>query len=363
MVSTKPHKFIWLTLALAGVALGIALVSWPEKPVVYQGKDVWQWTWQLYSANPPEHDAATAALRAIGPAAVTPLVRKLRTEESLPRKIREWLGDKLPGTLGRKVTKDLKPISFASIRSMAATGLKALGTNAADAVPALLKAMHDPEAQVMWDAAGALGVVGEPAVLGLIPLIEDKGMQRRRAAIYALGEIGPASLPAVPALIRQFADRDASFRECIAYTLSRIGPKAGPAALKIVEGSLGETRRTAARAVVAIHPRTLLAMPVLITMAQDMEAESRSVAIESLAALRISHTNALAVYRAALRDTNALVRTSAAKALGEVCWKAQDDLPTLAEIEQRDSDEAVRRAARQAREKITALLTNAAPKL
>lgn len=358
----KQRKFIWIALGLVVVLAGLVVLVWPGKPVVYQGKDVWEWTWQLHSPNPPAREAAATALREIGPAAVPPLLQKLRTDASALRKLREWLGARVPGAMGRGMTKNLKPISFASSRSMAATGLKALGTNASAAVPALLKAMHDPDSQVMWDAAGALGAVGETAVLGLIPLVEDPLPQRRRAAIYALGEIGSPSLPAVPALVRQLADRDLSYRESVTYTLSRIGPLAGPAVLKLVETSHGEARRVAARATVIVRPRALLSMPVLLAMAHDADAESRSAAIESLAAMRISHTNALAVYRAALQDQNALVRTSAARALGEVCWKTRDDLPILAEIEQRDDNEAVRLAAREAMAKIHALMTNSVPK-
>ena len=358
----KKRTFIWIALGLGILLAALVALIWPEQPVVYQGKDVWQWTWQLYSPNPPDREAATAALRAIGPAAVPTVVNKLRTDASFLRKAREWLGERLPGAIGRGMTKDLKPISFASSRSMAATGLKALGTNANAAVPALLKAMHDPEAQVMWDSAGALGAIGESAVLGLVPLLEDPLPARRRAVIYALAETGPAALPAVPTLVRQLGDRDPDYRVSVAYALGRIGPVAGPAVLKAVETSQGEAKRLAARAVVVVHPRTALAMPVLMTMARDAEAASRSAALDALAALRISHTNALAVYRAALDDTNALVRASAAKAMGEVCWKTRDDLPRVAQIEKQDDDESVRKAAQEAIRKIQELMTNSVPK-
>lgn len=344
-----------LVLALAGVWF-----SRPDKPVVYQGKEVWVWTRQLESPTPPDREAAVAALRALGPAAVPPLMRQFRAGPSFVRRAREWLGARLPGALGRHLTKDLPPINYAGSRASAAMGLKVLGTSAAPAVPALLQALRRADSQVMWPAASALGAIGGPAALGLVPLLNDSNPQVRRGAIYALGEMGPAALPAVPALVRQLADTDPSYRGSVAHTLSQIGPMAGPGVLKLYAESRGETRRLALHAVELVQPRPVVTLPVLLPLAQAPDAESRCAALAALGALRVSHTNALTVYRAALDDPEPPVRAAAASAMGAVAWRARGNLELLTERAQTDRDESARAAAQQAVEKIKVALTNAA---
>lgn len=351
-----------LGLLLLTFALAAIWLSRPEKAVVYQGKEVWAWTLQLESPSPGEREAAIAALQTLGPAAVPPLVQKLRSSPSPARQAREWLGARLPGPLGRNLTKDLPPINYPGIRSYAALGLKVVGTNASTAVPALLKVMRGGQPQVMWNAASALGAIGGPAVLGLVSLLEDPNPEVRRGAIYALGESGPAALPAVPALVRQLGDADPTHRASVATTLTRIGPVAGPSLLKLLAESRGGTRKLALRAVELVRPSPVAAMSVLLPMAGSAELESRRTALEALAALRISHTNALAAYRKALHDPAPEVRAAAAHAMGAVAWRARDSLTSLTGLAQSDRDEAVRTAARAAAEMIQAALSNAAPR-
>jgi HEAT repeat protein len=345
-----------LILALAGVWL-----NRPERPVVYQGKDVWTWTLQLESPTPADRQVAIAALHALGPAAVPPLVSKLRAGPSLARQVREWLGARLPGALGRNLTKNLPPTNYLETRGTAAAGLKVLGTNAAPAVPALLRAMRGGEPRVLWNAAGALGDIGGPAALGLVPLLNDPNPLVRRGAIFALGEMGPAALPAVPALVRQLGDNDPTYRGAIAFTLSRIGPVAGPGVMRLFAESRGETRKLALQAAELVQPRPTVTMPVLLPLARAADAESRRAALEALGTLRVSHTNALVVYRAALDDPEPAVRAAAARALGAVAWRARGDLTLLSERALGDGDASVRAAAQLAVEKIKTALTNAAP--
>lgn len=335
------------------------LIGRPESPVIYQGKDVWQWTVQLNSPSQPQRDEAAAALRQLGPVAVPELLKKLRAGESIPRKVRLWLASWLPARAGRALTKDLQRISFVSIRSMAASGLRALGTNANAAVPALLKAMRGSDLQLTWDAATAVGAIGESAMPGLIPLLEDKNSRVRHAAAYALGEIGPPAAPAVPALIRRLGDEDPNVRASTLSTLGRIGPIAGPMVLKMVEENRGEARRAAAMALAALQPRKQLALPALVGMSHDSDPESRRAAIEAMASLHVAQPEAISVYLNGLNDADSRVRLAAARALGEFPSKSQTALPALTAVQQNDTNEAVRKAAGEACEKIAALATNA----
>jgi len=354
--SSKQRDVLLLTLLVAVGAVAFFFFANPKPPPLHNGRNAYEWATRL--AWPPDQesrDEATAALRALGTNALPLLRQRLAEKEPFLRTVRVWLGAHLPGQMGRVFTRNLKPISYATIRSTAANGLKALGTNAAPAVPDLIRTMRDPDREVMWSAATALGETGATGALALIPLLNDPDFNVRHATAYALGQIGglPA-LAAVPALVKCVGERNESIRNSSLYSLSRIGAVAGPTVLKLIQESGGEARRNAAKALVAVRPRGQLTLPVLVEMAHDPDAASRAVAIESLMSLRITHTNAMAVYVAGLTDTNPTVRLAAANALAEAAHKSSNATPTLAALKENDPDAAVRLAAGAALEKIAA---------
>lgn len=343
-----------LTLAVVAGTAAFFLVKRSNPAVRHQGRDAWEWAARLESPTQQARDEATAALHAMGTNAIPLLRRRLLEQEPLWNQARLWIGERLPGKMGSAFTRDLK-LTAASVRSIAANGLKALGTNAAPAAPELMRALHDSDRQVVWRAAVALGQTGEAGVLGLIALLDDSNPDIRHAATYALGEIGPPALAAVPALVKRVGEKNESLRSSALHTLSRIGPIAGPAILRMIQEDRGETRRSAARALVAVHPRGQLTLPVLVEMAHDPEATSRAAAIEALTGLHITHGDAMTVYVGGLNDTNPAVRLAAAKALGQAAPKAGHAVMSLEGLRETDPDEAVRIAAGVALDRIAAL--------
>ncbi|MSU59710.1 MAG: HEAT repeat domain-containing protein [Pedosphaera sp.] len=351
----KKRDIALLATALIVVVGAIIFFTRQRKPIQYQGKDAWEWALALQSPITGAKEAGTIALGAMGTNAVPRLVEQLEYQESFTRKSRLWLGKKLPGQLGTTVTRGLKPVFIGDIHWVAARALQVLGTNAATATPALLRALRtDPEAQVTWDSATTLGVIGAPAVPGLIELLKEPNQRVRHAAAYALGQVGAPALPAAPALIRSAADPNGEVRGSSLYSLSRIGPAAGPVALKVVQENRGELRRAGALALVALHPRGQLTLPVLVEMFRDPDPASRAIAIEALMKLTVTHTNAMDVYFAGLKDTNAAVRLAAVNSLGQAAHKSAAAIPTLTSLQRDDPDEAIRIAAGDALEKISA---------
>ena len=94
------------------------------------------------------------------------------------------------------------PLSEWGLKETAADALSRIG---AEAVPALIAALRDPDAPVRLQAARALSRIGPeaaPAVPALTAALSDHDVLVRRNAARALGQIGPAAKHAVPELIR-----------------------------------------------------------------------------------------------------------------------------------------------------------------
>lgn len=118
------------------------------------------------------------------------------------RTLAEIYDPRVPGWLA-----DTLSDSDAGVRQCAALGLRQQPT--AQAVPALVEALHDRDPLVARLAGEALSAVGEPAVLPLIEVLQTTSYTRgsaaphaRRAAARALAAIGdPRAVPALYAVL------------------------------------------------------------------------------------------------------------------------------------------------------------------
>jgi HEAT repeat protein len=103
-------------------------------------------------------------------------------------------------------------------------------------IPALIKALGDPDAGVRGRAAAELGRIGpeaRDAVPALIAALGEANADVRASAAEALGEIGPQEEEVVPALIAALDDPENFVRASAAWALGNIGPKAKQAAPKL----------------------------------------------------------------------------------------------------------------------------------
>lgn len=154
------------------------------------------------------------------------------------------------------------------------------------AVPALIKALRDPNEHVRRNSAEALAHVGSAARPALVALIEALSDQEdadlRTYAAKALGSIGPEAHPAVPALTRTLSDKWFLVREKAAEALGGIGPKAG-AAIPDLLSLLGDrnlyVRRAASRSLGLIGKK---AIPGLLKALDSESPMVRSQVIRTL---------------------------------------------------------------------------------
>ena len=141
-------------------------------------------------------------LRALGEKGVLALAKTLEDPDVLMRRNAELVLIYLAGGYDGKPKVDIKA-----------------------ALPALLKATEDGDADVRAWAAHAIGEIGpaaKEAVPALVKLLEGKDEGPRNTSCMALGAIGPAAKDALPALRKSLKDPSKDVRQFAAAAIERI---------------------------------------------------------------------------------------------------------------------------------------------
>ena len=161
------------------------------------------------------------------------------------------------------------------------------------ALPALIKALDDPNADRRSDAAHVLGgfrSMAREVVPKLTVLLKDEDKIVRRSAIYALENFGPEAITAVPMLIEILHDPDKDLRKAGASALGEIGPGASeavPMLIEILYDPDRDLREAGVSALGEIGPGAREAVPRLIELLDDKE----------IPAIYITHTLAVITRR------------------------------------------------------------------
>jgi HEAT repeat protein len=223
-----------------------------------------------------------------------------------------------------------------SVRTRAACDLRALGSQAAGAMPRLVALLEDGspvEASVCGErtwgngrfrgaqetttpgeqAASALVAIGTPAYDPLAKALNGTAWIARTNAAWALGALG--NRRAVPLLSRSLGDTEPNVRKRSAWALGALdASEAVPALVEALKDSDAGVREQAAWALGAINDRR--AVDGLIAALGDAVASVRKQAAWALGA--ISDSRAVQALMKALKDSDAGVRKQAAWALGAI---------------------------------------------
>ncbi len=224
----------------------------------------------------------------------------------------------------------------------------------AEAVPALVDALHDTDYMVREVAVNSLIRVGPAAVPRLTPVLDDVDNDTALRAAGALVKMGPASVlvlvelikadysdswkrmltglhsmapegkaAAVPELVKLLQDPDNEVRERAGMAMQQMGPEALAAAPFLVETLGGDPRMqgVARKVLIQLGER---AVPSLMAGLKDSKPEVREGTIKTLYAIdkRLINGAILELSRLCERDPDPKVRSSAWAAVKNISGKS-----------------------------------------
>jgi HEAT repeat protein len=305
------------------------------------------------------HRRAVGALVRLGPVAAPPLVALLDRGGARVETALVRLGpDALPA-----LERALGEVTRATA---AARLLGAMGERARPAVPALLGLLQDAQAREEARAEAALALAqirpetgapaGDDPPIAALTAALSAPSRVRLAAAQALGQIGPPARAALPSLVPLARDSDAETAAAACTALGQIG---GPGAVEpLVTRLLAATpgSKSAALALARLGPPARLGVGPLISALKSSKDDGRF----ARAVLERLGVVVVPDLEAALKESDAAVRRAAAEVLGLMGPRAVSALPALLALLQ-DSDPATATSAALALVRIDP--TKAAPAL
>lgn len=284
-------------IIVLAILAAIALIGWFEPTGVvrgyvrrepfFEGRPASAWASRLRDVSEQQVVESRRRLKAGGAAAVPVLAAIVETKST------DW--------------------GSATVRVTAADLLAEMGPAAADAIPALINALSDPDAAVRSRAAEALGVVGPGNAQVVAALTAQLKTPEARSAARGLARCGAAALAASDALIALLENADPDIRWNALRTLGKI--------------------------------RATASIPKVVVMLNDPDDQVREHAAEALGDMGPAASTTVPALMAALQDKYMKVRRDAARSLGQIGPAAQAALPALKALAKDDPEEMVRQEA------------------
>lgn len=212
-----------------------------------------------------------------------------------------------------------------SVRLVAAQRLGDLGPHAVEAVPALVKAMDEPEIEVASAVCTALNRVGHAAIPSLVQIMGDVDASEkiRWYAAEALADLGPDALPH---LVKAMDAEDVAVRMMAIDSLPRVGIAAETAVPKITEFLGGTNTNLTQSSVVSFaqiaalsaDPGKSLAFKSLLNAAKSEDAALRRAVVSAFEFMGDKIGPAIPALKEATQDPDEEVRDNAAWLLNKL---------------------------------------------
>jgi len=249
----------------------------------------------LASDEPRLRAAAAQALLDLNPdpEIVRPEIKKV-LDAGRPEVVNDVL-NALAGLGEEAVPRVIEALKVPEVRARAAAVLRRIGPAAKDAVPGLIDALADENAETRSEVLFALGAIGPDAAAAtpaIAKALDDEETDVAYAACYALGQIGPGAMDAKPALVEKLSAEDEFLTMATAWALARIDPKCeetAPKSVPVLIKALAEpdaiTRIQACESLCCLGPLAKEAVPALKELSDDKDPAVREAAAEALKAI------------------------------------------------------------------------------
>ncbi len=336
----KPSRWRWVgwLAALLALVLGGLVVQdrlfWPREPD-YQGRRLSAWLRDLTAPDSAVHLPARQAVLALGTNALPALERHLQARDS-------WLGQlvtaaqgRLPHRLWVAAMQATRARNALERRWQAAVALNTLGPLAAPALPALTRALEDPEPRVVTNAAEALWQIGPPAWPALTRALHSTNDHAFNAAAHALRRTGAAASNVAPQLVAVFLETSEPRREQLTPLLAALGDTAVPALGAHLAHTNAALAELAARTLRAMISREFAALRGVAALARHPDPRIRAGALHVLGGEALWPRTSVNALSEALHDPEPQVRAAAVEALQEAAaWTplVTNALPVLRQI-------------------------------
>jgi HEAT repeat protein len=248
------------------------------------------------------------------------------------------------------------------VRRQAAASVEAIDPKSAAVLPALVAAARDPDAEVRgcarrilaksWgpDGLARAEVPIQERIAVFIQLLENPVVATEFDLLGALEQFGEEAVPQLVTVLQRPSDARNLAKEGVvvevAELLRRLGPRAKAAVPELIEqlredkqyGGASIRRTRAATILGAIGPP---ALPQLVEVIKDKDAESRVLAAQALGAMGPVARGAIPMLSGAVADRNTEVRKQAIDALRAIGPDFKWAVPALLEA-LKDPDPQVR---------------------
>ena len=196
--------------------------------------------------------------------------------------------------------------------------------------------------------------VASQAVPELLTAINSHHHRVRSFGVIVLGNLGVFAKEAIPKLVIALGDTNAEVRIAAAEALGKIDPEwpryeGVKTAIPSLVKTLANTHKVEKFITVGINPSAFL--PLLVTGLKDKDKEVRCATARLLGKMGHSAVKAVPDLASALDDEDHTVRRIALNALGKIGPSAAKALPVIVTA-RADKDETVRQAAKIALDRI-----------
>ena len=225
-----------------------------------------------------------------------------------------------------------------AVRIMAASGLGRIGPAADAAIDRLCACFTSGDAMLRWHAGFALGKIGQAAVPALLPLLESSDPQIVSSAVDALEWIGEDAGEAQEDLQRLFATAPSPLLR-LACTTALVKISGDPSvALPVVQTMLQDedqdTRKACLERIGMLTGSGREFVPLILGCLEDPAGEVRAAATLALARIEEEPSRILEALTERLADPEAEVRANAAMGLARYGPAAASALPALRVLQQ-----------------------------